>query len=129
MGFRIAIDDFGTGFSSLSHLRHLPVDALKIDKSFVADIDGNRRPGGGGGATIVAAVAGLARGLSLEVVAEGVEREEQLEFLRAHGCTAYQGYLACRPLPVDELEAWLAQRNPPAPRKKAAPRSAKVRKR
>ena len=133
MGFRIAIDDFGTGFSSLSHLRHLPVDTLKIDKSFVADIDGGRRGGLGGGAAIVAAVTGLARGLSLEVVAEGVERPEQLEFLKAHGCTAYQGYLACRPLPSAELEAWLAQSAPPvlakpasrAPRKKAVPAAAK----
>ncbi|MBK8321544.1 MAG: PAS domain-containing protein [Betaproteobacteria bacterium] len=133
MGFRIAIDDFGTGFSSLSHLRHLPVDTLKIDKSFVADIDGGRRGGLGGGAAIVAAVTGLARGLSLEVVAEGVERPEQLEFLKAHGCTAYQGYLACRPLPSAELEAWLAKGAPPAlakpasraPRKKAVPAAAK----
>ena len=114
MGFRIAIDDFGTGFSSLSHLRHLPVDTLKIDKSFVADIDGSRRLGASGGAAIVGAVIGLARGLSLEVVAEGVEREEQLEFLRAHGCTAYQGYLDCRPLPAGELEAWLAGRAAPS---------------
>ena len=114
MGFRIAIDDFGTGFSSLSHLRHLPVDALKIDKSFVADIDGGRRAGGSGGATIVAAVAGLAKGLGLEVVAEGVERPEQLDFLKAHGCTAYQGYLACRPLPAVELEAWIAANAPAA---------------
>jgi len=149
MGFRIAIDDFGTGFSSLSHLRHLPVDTLKIDKSFVADLDGGRRLGPGGGVAIVGAVIGLARGLALEVVAEGVEREEQLEFLRAHGCTAYQGFLACRPLPARELEAWLAANAPPLPaprkagsrskakaegaprgaegrRKKAAPRGAKL---
>jgi diguanylate cyclase (GGDEF)-like protein/PAS domain S-box-containing protein len=114
MGFRIAIDDFGTGFSSLSHLRHLPVDTLKIDQSFVADIDGSRRAGVSGGAAIVAAVTGLARGLALEVVAEGVERPEQLEFLKAHGCKAYQGYLACRPLPAIELEAWLVASSPAA---------------
>jgi len=129
MGFRIAIDDFGTGFSSLSHLRHLPVDTLKIDKSFVADIDGSRRAGASGGAAIVAAVTGLARGLALEVVAEGVERPEQLEFLKAHGCTSYQGYLACRPLPAVELEAWLARNAVPpktAAKRKAATRSAKL---
>ncbi len=111
MGFRIAIDDFGTGYSSLSHLRHLPVDTLKIDKSFVADID---RPGRGaaegGGAAIVAAVAGLARGLGLEVVAEGVERASQLKFLRELGCASFQGYFACRPMPVAEFERWLEKR-------------------
>ena len=110
MGFRVAIDDFGTGFSSLSHLRHLPVDTLKIDKSFVADIDGGtRRSAESGGAAIVAAVTGLARGLGLEVIAEGVEQPTQLAFLRAHGCALYQGYLACPPLPAAEFERWLAK--------------------
>jgi diguanylate cyclase (GGDEF)-like protein/PAS domain S-box-containing protein len=124
MGFRIAIDDFGTGFSSLSHLRHLPVDTLKIDKSFVADINGgDRRAAESGGAAIVAAVTGLARGLGLEVVAEGVERPSQLAFLRDQGCASYQGYLACRPMPVEEFERWLAKQAvaaAPAPRKPAA---------
>ncbi|HEX4944526.1 MAG TPA: PAS domain-containing protein [Usitatibacteraceae bacterium] len=109
MGLRIAIDDFGTGYSSLSHLRHMPVDTLKIDKSFVADIDdGTRRAAESGGAAIVAAVIGLARGLGLEVVAEGVERQAQLAFLREQGCGAYQGYLACPPLPAAEFARWLA---------------------
>lgn len=118
LGFRIAIDDFGTGFSSLSHLRHLPVDTLKIDKSFVADINGgSRRATESGGAAIVAAVTGLARGLGLEVVAEGVERKAQLDFLREQGCGSFQGYLACRPVPVGELEQWLAKRAAPASRK------------
>ena len=110
MGFRVAIDDFGTGFSSLSHLRHLPVDTLKIDKSFVADIDGGtRRSTESGGAAIVAAVTGLARGLGLEVVAEGVEKATQLAFLREHGCALYQGYLVCPPLPAAQFERWLAK--------------------
>ena len=121
MGFRIAIDDFGTGFSSLSHLRHLPVDTLKIDKSFVADINGgDRRASESGGAAIVAAVTGLARGLGLEVVAEGVERPSQLAFLREQGCASFQGYLACPPMPVVEFEHWLARQAAagPAPAKK-----------
>lgn len=125
LGFRIAIDDFGTGFSSLSHLRHLPLDALKIDKSFVADIDGDgRRAAESGGAAIVSAVTGLARGLGLEVIAEGVERPAQLAFLRDQGCASYQGYLACPPMPVAELERWLAKqsRGKPVARKKRATR-------
>jgi len=125
LGFRIAIDDFGTGFSSLSHLRHLPLDALKIDKSFVADIDGDgRRAAESGGAAIVSAVTGLARGLGLEVIAEGVERPAQLAFLRDQGCASYQGYLACPPMPVPELERWLAKQSKgkPVARKKRATR-------
>jgi diguanylate cyclase (GGDEF)-like protein/PAS domain S-box-containing protein len=127
LGFRIAIDDFGTGFSSLSHLRHLPVDTLKIDKSFVADINGgDRRAAESGGAAIVAAVTGLARGLGLEVVAEGVERPSQLDFLRELGCASFQGYLACKPMPVAEFEQWLAKRVPaaPAPKRKPARKTA-----
>ncbi len=140
LGFRIAIDDFGTGFSSLSHLRHLPVDTLKIDKSFVADINcGSRRAIESGGAAIVAAVTGLARGLGLEVVAEGVERASQLEFLRDQGCASFQGYLACPPMPVKQLEHWMSEQaasraaGKPAPKKKVkkapakrAPRTARV---
>jgi EAL domain-containing protein (putative c-di-GMP-specific phosphodiesterase class I) len=113
LGVRVAIDDFGTGFSSLSHLRHLPVDVLKIDKAFVADIGTARARklgGSSGGAAIASAVIGLARGLGLEVVAEGVEKRAQLDFLAREGCHACQGYLLCRPLPADEFEAWLRNR-------------------
>jgi diguanylate cyclase (GGDEF)-like protein/PAS domain S-box-containing protein len=118
LGVRIAIDDFGTGFSSLSHLRHLPVDVLKVDKAFVADIETHAgkagEPGRGdvaGGAAIVSAVIGLARGLGLDVVAEGVERQGQLDFLQREGCRACQGYLICPPLPADEFENWLRKRH------------------
>ncbi|HEY2629631.1 MAG TPA: PAS domain-containing protein [Usitatibacter sp.] len=108
LGVRIAIDDFGTGFSSLSHLRHLPVDVLKIDKAFVADIDSGRKKNeSAGGAAIVSAVIGLARGLGLKVVAEGVEKRSQLNFLTREGCHAAQGYLVCPPVAAPELEAWL----------------------
>jgi diguanylate cyclase (GGDEF)-like protein/PAS domain S-box-containing protein len=119
LGVRIAIDDFGTGFSSLSHLRHLPVDALKIDKGFVADIEAASAAGArdiAGGTAIVSAVIGLARGLGLDVVAEGIEKESQLAFLRAQGCPAGQGYLLCPPLPAPEFEKWLKKR--PKRRKK-----------
>ena len=115
LGVRVAIDDFGTGFSSLSHLRHLPVDVLKIDKAFVADIDEPRKRGEkAGGAAIASAVIGLARGLGLQVVAEGVEKRSQLNFLAREGCDACQGYLLCPPMPVAELERWIQARGKPA---------------
>jgi len=116
MGVRIAIDDFGTGFSSLSHLRHLPVDVLKIDKAFVADIGGDTPSvrstvsNSAGGAAIASAVIGLAKGLGLDVVAEGVEKRAQLNFLAKLGCHACQGYLLCPPLPAEEFEKWLRER-------------------
>ncbi len=126
LGVRIAIDDFGTGFSSLSHLRHLPVDVIKVDKSFVADIELHQGPGApdpqrgdsAGGAAIVSAVIGLARGLGLDVVAEGVEKQVQLDFLQRQGCSAAQGYLICPPLPAREFEAWLRARNEIRPKRK-----------
>jgi diguanylate cyclase (GGDEF)-like protein/PAS domain S-box-containing protein len=125
LGVRIAIDDFGTGFSSLSHLRHLPVDVLKIDKAFVADIDsGARRGESAGGAAIVSAVIGLARGLGLSVVAEGVEKKSQLNFLAKEGCDACQGYLLCPPLPAQEFAHWLANRTKLAARARAKPKAA-----
>ncbi len=105
MGLRVAIDDFGTGYSSLSHLKRFPIDTLKIDKTFVADILTDR-----GDTAIVLAVIALARALDMEVVAEGVETEAQRDLLAAQGCDAYQGYLFSRPLPVGEFEA-LLQRN------------------
>ena len=121
LGVRIAIDDFGTGFSSLSHLRHLPVDVLKIDKAFVADIDSAKKKGdNAGGAAIVSAVIGLARGLGLKVVAEGVEKRSQLNFLAREGCHACQGYLVCPPVAAPEFETWLANRRKAAHRRARA---------
>jgi diguanylate cyclase (GGDEF)-like protein/PAS domain S-box-containing protein len=129
LGVRIAIDDFGTGFSSLSHLRHLPVDVLKVDKSFVADIDSGQRAAVrevAGGAAIVSAVIGLARGLGLDVVAGGVEKQSQLDFLVREGCAAAQGYFICPPLPAAGFERWLRERDSPPSRKRAG--STRVRK-
>jgi len=101
MGVACSIDDFGTGYSGLSHLTRLPVDKLKIDKSFVATIDDDRR------APIVVAVVALAHGLGLEVVAEGVQTFAQLERLRELGCDEMQGYLFSPPVPAREFEELL----------------------
>jgi EAL domain-containing protein (putative c-di-GMP-specific phosphodiesterase class I) len=99
MGVQCAIDDFGTGYSGLSYLTRFPIDRLKIDKSFVKTIGED-----GGNAPIVVAVVAMAHSLNMEVVAEGVETQEQLEFLRRLGCDQMQGYLFSRPLPADRLE-------------------------
>ena len=104
MGVRMAIDDFGTGYSSLSYLQRFPVDLLKIDRSFVTDLPANTN-----NAAIVDAIVTLAHGLRLEVVVEGVETVEQLEFLRAHGCDEGQGYYFGRPLPLIEFQTLLEQ--------------------
>ncbi len=104
-GVRIALDDFGTGYSSISHLAHFPIDVLKIDQSFVARIDDDAQ-----GATLVSALIAMARRLSLSVVAEGVETEEQAEFLRDEGCNVLQGFLLARPLDVDRATELLVRR-------------------
>jgi EAL domain-containing protein (putative c-di-GMP-specific phosphodiesterase class I) len=90
---RIAIDDFGTGHAALAYLKRFPIDMLKIDRSFVAGIENSRQD-----TAIVAAITGLAHGLGLKVLAEGVENESQLGLLAACGCDEYQGYLFSRPL-------------------------------
>ncbi len=98
MGFRIAIDDFGTGYSSLSYLRRFRIDTLKVDQSFIRDVIGNPDD-----AAITSAIIAMAQSLKLKVVAEGVETEQQLTFLKEHNCRYMQGYLFSQPLPVDEL--------------------------
>jgi diguanylate cyclase (GGDEF)-like protein/PAS domain S-box-containing protein len=100
MGVTIAIDDFGTGFSSLSYLAKLPVHTLKIDRSFVADMTTERE-----GLVLVSAIIKLAHSLKLNVVAEGVETEQQSRLLRSMNCNEVQGYLCSKPLPSDILEA------------------------
>ncbi|WP_131110592.1 EAL domain-containing protein [Sulfuricystis thermophila] len=96
LGIRIAIDDFGTGYSSLAYLKRLPIDVLKIDKSFVDDI-----PRLSDDMEITATIIAMAHALRLKVLAEGVETHAQLDFLRERGCDFYQGFLMSRPLPVD----------------------------
>jgi EAL domain-containing protein (putative c-di-GMP-specific phosphodiesterase class I) len=101
LGASLAIDDFGTGFSSLSYLTRLPVSTLKIDRSFVHDLD---KPAG---LAVAAAVVNLATGLGLEVVAEGIETPAQRKALLALGCRLGQGFLLARPMPEVEARAFL----------------------
>jgi EAL domain-containing protein (putative c-di-GMP-specific phosphodiesterase class I) len=98
MGIRISLDDFGTGYSSLNYLNRFPIDELKIDKSFIADMSRNvdsRR--------VVSAIIVLAHNLKLRVIAEGVEKEEQLIFLRQNQCDEVQGYYFSKPLSSEQL--------------------------
>ena len=98
-GLRISVDDFGTGYSSLNYLKQFPLDSLKIDRSFVQELHQNRDD-----AAICAAILAMAKELGLSVVAEGVELEEQLEFLRRHNCDQVQGFLFSQPLAPDLCE-------------------------
>jgi diguanylate cyclase (GGDEF)-like protein len=98
-GVTFSLDDFGTGYSSLSYLKRLPLDQLKIDQSFVADMLTNHND-----ATIASAIVALGQNLELLVIAEGVETEGQRKFLADHNCNAYQGFLFGRPLPIAEFE-------------------------
>ncbi len=124
IGVSLSIDDFGTGYSSLSYLRQLPVDRIKIDRSFIAEVDTADTA-----AAIARAVVNLGQSLGLEVVAEGVETESQLEYLRQINCDEAQGFLYSRAVPADEFEIYLKEqigppKNPAAPaKKKARPKS------
>jgi EAL domain-containing protein (putative c-di-GMP-specific phosphodiesterase class I) len=103
LGVRLHVDDFGTGYSSLGQLHALPADALKIDRTFVTNLGST-----GGAMEIVRAIMALAQALRLDVVAEGVETREQLAILTAMGCSAFQGFLFARTMPLEQAEAWLA---------------------
>ncbi len=102
MGVRLSLDDFGTGYSSLSYLKQLPFHALKVDRSFVSRI-----PGQVGDMQIVTTILALAKGLDLQVIAEGIETPDQFDFLRELGCEYGQGYMMSRPVPADDLVALL----------------------
>jgi diguanylate cyclase (GGDEF)-like protein len=101
-GVNVVIDDFGTGYSSLGYLAKLPIQSLKIDRSFIAALTGDRNA-----TTLVSTIISLAHSLQLTVVAEGVETEDQVEVLRRLGCDQMQGYVFSKPLPFDELSAFL----------------------
>lgn len=106
LGLRLFVDDFGTGYSSLSYLHRFPIDMLKIDRSFIREIDAT-----GGHTEIVRAIVGLGRNLGLGLIAEGVETEAQLAVIRTLGCQLAQGYLFSKPKPAAEIEEYLAQHN------------------
>ncbi len=105
LGVKLAIDDFGTGHSSLAHLKRWPIDKLKIDRTFVRDV-----PGDADAAAITGAVVDLARNLGITVIAEGVDHEAQVQFLRERGCDEMQGYLVARPMAAAEMAAYLSER-------------------
>jgi EAL domain-containing protein (putative c-di-GMP-specific phosphodiesterase class I) len=105
MGIRISIDDFGTGYSSLSYLKRFPIDTVKIDQNFVRDLTTGSSDG-----AIISAVISMARALKLRVVAEGVENEQQLDFLRRENCEAVQGFLCSAPVAAHDLETALRAR-------------------
>ena len=105
LGLRFSMDDFGTGQSSLTYLTKLPLDQLKIDQSFIRNLGEQAAD-----AVMVQTIIGMAETLGLEVIAEGVETEDQRDFLAAHGCHLFQGYLFARPLPAAELEVLLNQK-------------------
>jgi EAL domain-containing protein (putative c-di-GMP-specific phosphodiesterase class I) len=104
-GIQISVDDFGTGYSSLAYLRRLPLDRLKIDRSFVNDVTDDPED-----AVITTAIIGMAKTLGLKTLAEGIETPSQLAFFRERGCDEAQGFLLAKPMPSEELLAWWAAR-------------------
>jgi EAL domain-containing protein (putative c-di-GMP-specific phosphodiesterase class I) len=109
LGMRISLDDYGTGFSSLSNLQNFPLDEIKVDRSFVSGRSANQAD-----ATIVAAICNVGRNLNLNVVAEGVETEEQAQALEALGCNELQGFLLSPPLSAADVRRFLSEADPPA---------------
>ena len=123
IGVKVSLDDFGTGYSSLAYLTRLPLDQLKIDRSFVDRLTEDRND-----AMVAQTIIGMGRGLGLDVIAEGVETEAQRNFLMAQGCDAFQGYLIARPMPREAFEALLdehvyARQMAGGPRQPGSPRT------
>lgn len=110
LGVRVSVDDFGIGYSSLNYLRQFPVDFVKMDRSFISDIETNERD-----RAMASAILDLARTMDIGVVAEGVESEAQADFFTASACEELQGFLFCRPLPPDDLAGFLAAQARPGP--------------
>ena len=106
LGVKLAIDDFGTGYSNLAYLKMFPIDRLKIDQSFIRHLE--REPVN---VDIVRAIIALGKSMSLELVAEGVETDDELALVRSSGCDLVQGYRYSKPLPTDQIEAWMKARN------------------
>jgi EAL domain-containing protein (putative c-di-GMP-specific phosphodiesterase class I) len=104
LGVRIALDDFGTGYSSLSYMKRFPIDALKIDQSFVRDMTSDSDD-----ASIVSAVIDMGRNLNMRVVAEGIQTRDQLQFLKARQCPEGQGFYFAPPVPAEQLTGLLAE--------------------
>ena len=113
LGVQLSVDDFGTGYSSLSYLKSLPIGILKIDRSFVRDISAR---GGRDGGVLAQAIISLGHSLKLKIVAEGVEDDAQLKFLKAHRCDEAQGYYFSKPVPPEECARLLAQGKRPRKR-------------
>jgi len=100
LGISISLDDFGTGYSSLQYLQKLPLDQIKIDQSFVRNLDPDA-----GNTVIIKTIIGMARSLGLQIIAEGVETQQQKDFLERNDCHNYQGYLFSRPLTIEKFES------------------------
>ena len=106
LGVKLAIDDFGTGYSNLGYLKMFPIDKLKIDQSFIRHLECEPV-----NVDIVKAIAALGKSMSLELVAEGVETDDELDLVISSGCDSVQGYRYSKPLPADQLESWIQKRN------------------
>jgi EAL domain-containing protein (putative c-di-GMP-specific phosphodiesterase class I) len=111
MGIQISIDDFGTGYSSLSYLKQFPIHTLKMDKSFIDHVTDDEED-----ASFARMVIGIAKSLNLDLIAEGVESEEQLEFLKSEGCKLIHGFYFSKPLSADKAQEYLKQHYLPAPK-------------